>query len=248
VLLGSAAVEICIHRDEFERAIGDLLERTMVVTKRCLEGAGIRPADADAVLLIGGSSMIPSAVKTLRSIFCAPGQRVLFHEPTKAVAFGAALRAAQITGTESKLHIPPELRGVSGYNVGIRTIDPVTRSPRIDTLIKKNLPLPARARRTYYTHRADQTRIVVDVVQHLEATDTPVTLGQLTVGPIASPRVNYPIDIALENREDGTIAVQAYDPQTGVEIAHVIERDREDPVSYLAPQRTLVRSTLINNL
>ena len=70
-------------------------------------------------------------------------------------------------------------------------------------------------------------------------------MGQLVVGPLPSPRQNYPIDVTVENREDGTLSVQAYDAQTGVELAREFGRDG-DGFAYLASQRTLVRGTPIN--
>ncbi len=143
-------------------------------------------------------------------------------------------------------HVPAEFRGVSGYFVGVRAISPDTGRITIDTLIRKNMPLPVTVRKTYFTTRPNQQRIVLDVVQHRTPEEQAVSLGQLVVGPLPSPRGNYPIEVTIENREDGTVAVQAYDSQTGVELSQVF--GRENQMENVAAQRSLIRSTLINNL
>ena len=56
------------------------------------------------------------------------------------------------------------------------------------------------------------------------------------------------IEVTTEYREDGTVAVQAYDAQTGVELQHEFGRDSADGTAHLASQRGLVRSTVINNV
>jgi molecular chaperone DnaK len=215
---------------------------------RCLRDASLRPEDVNSLLLVGGSSLVPVVEDRLRAIFNRPGQQVFYHEPSKAVAYGAALHAHQLAGESEAYNLPPELRGVSGYSVGVRTLDPVTGSTSIDTLIKKNMPLPCKVRKTYYTSRPKQERIVLDFVQFRDSRDSLVSLGQLVVGPLSSPRANYPIEVTTEYGEDGTVSVQAYDAQTGVELHHEFGRDSADGTAHLASQRALVRSTVVNNV
>ena len=68
------------------------------------------------------------------------------------------------------------------------------------------------------------------------------------IGPLNAPRPNYAVEVTTEYREDGTVAVQAYDAQTGVELEHVFGRQGEDGAGHLASQRSLVRNTVINGL
>ena len=248
VLLGGHSVEVNITRADFEAGIAAAIDQTEEVTRRCLEGAGLKPKDVHALLLVGGSSMVPCIAQRMRSVFGAPGQRVLFHEPMKAVAYGAAVHTLQLTGEATQYQLPPELHGVTGYAVGVRTVNPTNGRVMIDTIIKKNMPLPIRVKKTYYTSRPDQERVVLELVQFRNGTEPAVSLGRLVVGPLPSPQQNYPIEVSVENGEDGTVAVQAYDPQTGIELAQVFSRETDDVFGHLAAQRALVRSTLINNL
>ena len=247
VLLGGEAVEVAIRRSEFETQIQALLDKTEQEVLRCVKEAGLGVADIDAVLLVGGSSMVPAVSTRLRQIFNGK-QRILFHEPSKAVALGAALHASQLSGEAQRFNIPPEFRGVTGACVGVRAIDPNTGRVTVDTLIKRNMPLPVRVKKQYYTTRSNQERIVLDFVQYQTAGERVVSIGQLVVGPLPSPRRNYPIEVTVENRDDGTVSVQAYDAQTGVELSQVFGREQAGGMENIATQRALVRSTFINNL
>jgi molecular chaperone DnaK len=248
IMLGGQAVEIEIARAEFESSIKEYLDRTDAEMMLCLRDAGLRPEDVNSLLLVGGSSQVPLVEERLRLVFNRPGQQVFHHEPSKAVAYGAAIHASQLAGEAELYHIPPELRGVSGYGVGVRTLDTATGRVGVDTLIKKNMPLPVRITKTYYTSRPNQERIVLDFVQFRDAREATISLGQLIVGPLNAPRPNYPVEVTTEYREDGTVAVQAYDAQTGVELQHVFSRSGEEGAGHLAAQRSLVRSTIINNV
>jgi molecular chaperone DnaK (HSP70) len=248
VLLGGEAVEVTILRSEFENAIAEYLDRAEAETANCIKEAGLAVSDVNALLLVGGSSMVPAISQRYRKLFCNPGQKVMYHEPSKAVAFGAAIHSAQLAGESEEYQLPPEFRGVTGYNLGVRTISPETGRISIDVLIKKNMPLPVSTRKIYYTARPNQERMVLELVQYRDPNDKVVSLGQLVVGPLPSPRSNYPIEVTVENREDGTIAVLASDAQNGVELTQVFGRDARDQFGHVASQRALVRATFINNL
>jgi molecular chaperone DnaK (HSP70) len=172
----------------------------------------------------------------------------MHHDPSKAVAYGAAIHASQLSGEAEMFHIPPELKGVSGYHVGVRTVDPATGRVSVDTLIKKNMTLPVKVRKTYYTSRPRQERVVLDFVQYADSAGRLTGLGQLVVGPLNAPRPNYPVEVTVEYRVEGTVAVQAYDAQTGVELEQIFGADRHDGAANLAAQKALVDSVVINGL
>lgn len=247
ILLGHQAIDIVFNRRDFETTIRDAVEKTIEVTMRCLDGAGLQLKDIDAMLLVGGSSMIPYIRERLRSLLPESRQKLFFHEPMKAVSFGASIHAMQLSGEAESFNLPPEFRGVTGHNLGVRTIDPQSRRVQIDVLIKKNLPLPIKASRTYYTSSSLQNRIVIELVQFLDNLEEAVSIGHLVVGPIPNPRVNYPIEVSVENTEDGLVNVNAYDPNTGVELEQRFG-NQELGAGHLLNQRKMVRNTLINNL
>ncbi len=245
IVLGSDAVEVDIERTWFEKAIRADLKRTMEVTFRCLKEAGLDKKDVNTALLVGGSSLVPAVVEAMRKEFDQEGQNVLYHEPSKAVAYGAALRAAQLSGEEVKYKLPPELKGVTGHNVGVRTVDSSTGQVEVSTLIKKNMPLPTRINKTYYTTRADQRKMALDFVQFGDDPRQAVSLGLLNVGPLLHPRVNYPIGVFVEYMEDGRIAVTASDANTGEELEQTFGGDPSGDIQYLSDQRKLLHSLLM---
>ena len=248
ILIGNNAFEIIIYRKDFEQAIRNMIEQTIEVTLRCIDGAGLREADIDALMLVGGSAMIPYIKERLSKIISSSKQKIFLHEPMKAVALGAAIHSAQLSGDAEHFAIPQEFRGVTGYNIGIQTLNPQTGKPEIDCLIKKNMPLPASATRTYYTASNTQTRIVLQVVQYLSLQDEIINIGELAIGPLPHPKINYPIEVVLENSADGTVKVEAYDPNTGIELKQVFGEDKLLSGTNLLAQRNLVRKTMIMNM
>lgn len=247
VLIGSHAFEITFYRKDFEQAIKMMIEQTIEVCMRCMDGAGLKEQDINALMLVGGSSMIPYVRERLSKIFADSRQKIFFHEPMKAVAFGAALHAHQLSGEAERFDIPPEFRGVTGYNIGVQTINPQTGRNEIDCLIKKNMPLPARATRTYYTANASQTRIRLNLVQYMDGGSDAVNIGELVVGPLPSAGINYPVEVTVENTVNGTVRIEAYDPNTGIELQQEFGASGGSNLNLNA-QKMLVKSTFINNL
>lgn len=247
VLLGYQAIDITLNRKEFEKAIHESIEQTIAITLRCLDAAGLKEKDIDALLLVGGSSMIPYIRERLRKLFPDQKQKIFFHEPMKAVAYGASLHASQLSGDAAQFNIPPEFKGITGYHVGIKTLNPRTGRTEIDTLIKKNMPLPAKGSRTYYTHSDTQRKISLEVVQYLESSNDFIDIGTVTIGPIPNPRMNYAVEVTLAYTEDGVIRISAFDPNTGVELEQEFGSSAGDD-NMLLQQRKMVKGININNL
>jgi len=91
VLLPGVSEEVMVRRDELIENIAPLLEETLIALERAIAGAGLEADDLDAILLVGGSSRIPTVSEL---IFNRLGVHVaLDSHPKHAVALGAALRA-----------------------------------------------------------------------------------------------------------------------------------------------------------
>jgi molecular chaperone DnaK len=99
------SLQAAVDRATFERLIRDKVDRTIdcchEALARARERAGVRLADVDYVVLVGGSSRVPLVRQTVRAAFCNPDlpehvrcPEPLLHEPDLCVAYGAALRAA----------------------------------------------------------------------------------------------------------------------------------------------------------
>uniref|UniRef100_A0A914UYQ2 Chloroplast protein-transporting ATPase n=1 Tax=Plectus sambesii TaxID=2011161 RepID=A0A914UYQ2_9BILA len=89
--------KITITRGELESLCEDIFVNTIELTKETLNGAKMSPNDIEEVLLVGGSTRIPRVQQLLRDLF--PGRTLnQTIDPDEAVAYGAAIRAAQIDG------------------------------------------------------------------------------------------------------------------------------------------------------
>jgi molecular chaperone DnaK (HSP70) len=247
ILLGDKVIDIIFNRKNFENSIKLAIDQTIDSTIRCLSGASLKAKDVQTILLVGGSSMIPYVRERLKEVFNEPHHQIMYHEPMKAVAFGASIYGAQISGKAKAYDIPSEFMGITGYNIGIKTIDPESRTVQFDTLVKKNLPLPVRATRTYYTSSANQKTIELEVYQYDNEKSSIHFIGKLTIGPIQNNRVNYPIEVTITNTEDGVVLINAFDPSSGQELEQTFGMDDELD-NYLTKQKRLIDQTVINNI
>ena len=106
-------------------------------------------------------------------------------------------------------------------------------------------PLRNRFSLDVFSCRPFDAQIVLDFVQYADDPSEAYGLGQLTVGPIAAPRANYPIGVKVEYKDDGTIAVVARDAETGEELEQSFGGDPSGDVRYLADQRKALQSILM---
>jgi len=246
-LLGNQPFEAFVTAEEFEKAIEPHVESTIEVLQRCIKGAGVGVEDIDSVIMVGGSSMVPLIKKRINDIFCKEKQRVLFHNPMKAVAAGAAMHVCQLGGDAGKFNMPPEIKGVTGYNTGIRSIDSVTGRVKIDTIISKNIPLPVTVTKPYYTTHPMQEKMLLDFVQYIDRNTSPISLGNMVITLTPGIARNYPIEVTVESNINGTISVRAFNPHTGEELKQTFGREGIES-NYLYTQRALVNNITINNL
>jgi molecular chaperone DnaK (HSP70) len=247
VWVGGRALELAWDRRTLDSMTAPLVARTREVMLACIAEAGLSTADMAMVLLVGGTSMLPLVRQAIAQDFTRDGQRIEFHEPSRAVAYGAAVYAASIGDDGRDVTTSSAVIGVTGHNVGIRVMDADRRGTSVDVVLKRNLPLPARARRTYFASRPGQTQILLEVVQFTTPEDVCV-LGTLIIGPFPPADRDYPVDVTLLADEDAKIHVQAYDTNSGVELRQSFSRDDGASPAQIGAQRALVRSAVINSI
>jgi len=244
-IIGNQSLEVHISKKDFEKDIEPYLVECEEIIERCLTSVNLKNKDVDTVLLVGGSSMVPLIKKRIRAMFPDENQEVLTHEPMRAVAYGAALHAMQLSGKKVDYELPPELKGVTGYNLGVRAVNNKTGRVVIDKLVKKNLPIPFTNNKTYYTQSPNQKKMKLEVVQYLDKGEKEISLGSLVIGPLPAVEANYPINVKIENRADGTVWFSAYDPKTAIEIDKLFG-DEVEGISNLPRQKAVVQSTYVN--
>lgn len=245
-LLGNESIEAFISRKDFEKAITPDIDRTVTILRRCIKSTGLTFEDVDVMLLVGGSSMVPFVKQYLSATFPQLAQKIKFHDPMKAVAFGAAIYVKMLNNESKTDELPPELKGVTGYNLAIRALNPETGRIFHDILIKKNRPLPQKTKKNYYTGPNNKGKMRIELVQFSDEEEIK-TLGTLNVGPLPSNEANYPIEITIEYTEENLVLIHAFNPKTGHELEKTFGKEGMD-ANYLANQKKIVQRTFINNI
>lgn len=247
IFIGSWHKEMFFNRREFEAQSRSVLDQTVQISQRCLFNAKIPVEQIDAFLLVGGSSVMPAVREALIAGLEINPTKVKHSEPHYAIAYGAAIRAAQLSEKGLLPDLPSGFHGVTGYHMGVRSIDPFTGQPKIDILIRKNASLSSKGIKTYYTRSAQQTHILLDLVQYVEKPEDAIGIGQLVIGPLSDPRPNYAIEICLDHTPNGCIRIRATDRQTGKEVQHTFD-NQDTQTQFFLQQKQLVDATMINNM
>ena len=247
LFLGERGIHVIIRKSDFEGAIRELVEATISASEQCISEASLAVKDIGTVLLVGGSSWVPLVQKRLGEMFSGAHQRVLFNEPTKAVAIGAGMHVGQAGGGSLCPELSAEFRGVTGYSVGIRTLDVSSGRATVETLIKRNQPLPARATKRFFTTRSDQKRLRFEILQYQDQADQGSRVGELVVGPLMEPGHDYPIDVNIDYRTNGILSVTASDPKSGRTLTQEFGKQSQESARLLS-QQALFRSVAINNV
>ena len=99
-------------------------------------------------------------------------------------------------------------------------------------------PLPARATTTVYTNRAEQTRVILEIVQAKGENEPEQSLGYFAFGPIRAPRLNYPVELTLAYDTDGLVRVTAKDMVTGEALQRELAAGGEADVQRLQQGRS----------
>ena len=212
-----------------------------MVCRRCLDAAALGWGQVDVVLLTGGSSLLPRVRQRLAQETGKPAAGLYNRHPHQAVAYGAAL-LADATATRGDNQ---PMMAVAPYHLGLRVRDPATGRPAVEVLVKRNEPLPARQTATFYTTRADQTRLVLDVVQSKGENDIVASLGLFAFGPLRRPRKNYPVEVTLAYDTEGLVRVTARDLVTGEAMERELTQGHDPEVARYARARGLVESVCL---
>jgi molecular chaperone DnaK len=199
--------KLTIKREELEKLIDPIIQRTMVPVKQALADAKLAPTDMDEVVLVGGSTRIPLVRKTVGDYFHRPPHCEL--DPDEVVALGAAVQADILeTGVKTML-----LLDVTPLSLGIETMGGV-----VAKIIPRNSTIPASAQELFTTGVENQTGIDVHVLQgerELAKDCRSLARFQLKVPPgpagLARVEVKFLIDA------NGILQVAARDLRTGAQ-------------------------------
>jgi L1 cell adhesion molecule like protein len=199
-----------LTREKFDKLNEEPFKRCMETVKRVLKDAKLKYEHISDVVLVGGSTRIPTIRERLRDLF---GGKQLCQSinPDEAVAYGAAVQGA-IMSRASAATSQLILVDVSPLSLGIECAGKV-----FSVVIPRNTALPVKRTKTYTTEEDFQTAIDVRVFEgERQITDGNNLLGEFMISGIERAKKGVPqIEVTFAISVDGILQVSALDTKTG---------------------------------
>lgn len=197
-----------LSRAKLESLVGDLVERTMIPTKKALEDAGLQTSDINEIVMVGGMTRMPLVQQTVEKFF---GKKPhLGVNPDEVVAVGAAVQAGVLQGDVKDIL----LLDVTPLTLGLETLGSV-----MTPLIDRNTTIPTSKSQVFSTAADNQTSVEIHVLQgERPMAGDNKSLGRFILSGIPpAPRGVPQVEVTFDLDANGILNVKAKDKATSKE-------------------------------
>ena len=189
-------------RAKLEELVGDMIDKSIEITRQVVKDAGFALSDIDEVILVGGQTRMPAIIEGVGKLFGKDPNRSI--NPDEVVAVGAAVQAGILQGDVKDVL----LLDVTPLGLGIETLGSV-----MTKIVEKNTTIPTAKTQIFSTAADNQTSVEIHVLQgEREMASDNKTLARFILDGIPPFGRGLPqIEVTFDIDANGVLSVKAKD-------------------------------------